>query len=67
MKDAKPGTYEYNKEYAQKWENKQDRLLLRLPAGQKAVWQDQAARAGESLNTYIIKAVENRMNKEKEG
>lgn len=65
MKDAKPRTYEYNKEYAQKWENKQDRLLLRLPAGQKAIWQDHAARAGESLNAYIIKAVQNRMDNEK--
>lgn len=65
MKDAKPGTYEYNKEYAQKWDAKFDKLLLRLPAGQKAVWQRAASDKGESLNQYIINAVESRTDKEK--
>lgn len=67
MKDAKPGTYGYNKEYAQKWDAKFDKLLLRLPAGQKAVWQDHAAAQGESMNQYIIKAVQNRMDAERKG
>lgn len=64
MKEAKRGTYEYNKEYAQKWEKTQESFRIRVPAGQKAVWQDAAARAGESVNTYVIKAVEARMEKE---
>ena len=62
----KPGTYAYNKEYAKKWEAKQDSLRIRIPTGEKAVWQAAAARAGESVNQYVIKAVAPRMEKEKE-
>ena len=60
-------SYEVNKEYAKKYLSKFDEVRIRIPAGQKAIWQDHAARAGESLNTYIIKAVETRMDAEKEG
>ena len=60
-------SYEQNKAYAEKYLQKLDRIVIRVPAGQKTVWQDHAARAGESLNQYIIKAVEARMDKEKEG
>lgn len=60
-------SYEQNKEYAKKYIQKFGLVQIRLPAGQKAVWQNRAARAGESLNQYIINAVENRMDTEKEG
>ena len=64
--DKKPeiGTYEYNKEYAKKWDAKFDKLLLRIHAGQKDVWREEATKAGESLNQYVIRAVEERMRKE---
>lgn len=57
-------TYEQNKESAKRYLAKFDEIRIRIPAGQKAVWQDAAARAGESVNTYAIKAVEARMEKE---
>ena len=60
-------SYEQNKEYAQKYLQKFDSITIRVPSGQKAVWQDHAAKQGESLNTYIINAVHARMDKEKEG
>lgn len=60
-------SYEQNKVYAQKYLQKLDNVTVRVPAGQKSIWQDHAARAGESLNQYIINAVQNRMDKEKEG
>lgn len=59
-------SYEQNKEYAKKYIQKFDLVQIRVPAGQKAIWQDHAARAGESLNAYIIKAVQNRMDNETE-
>lgn len=59
-------SYEKNKAYAEKYLQKLDRVVIRVPAGQKAVWSDAAARAGESVNQYVIKAVEARMDKEKE-
>ena len=63
----KPGTYAYNRKYAEKWEEKQEDVRLRLPKGQKAIWQSAAKNAGESLNSYIITSVKNRMNKKEEG
>ena len=59
-------SYEQNKEYAKRYREKQDLIQVRIPGGQKAVWHSAAARAGESVNTYVIKAVETRMDKEKE-
>ena len=60
-------SYEQNKAYAQKYLQKLDSITVRIPAGEKAVWQAHALRAGESLNQYIINAVQNRMNGKKEG
>ena len=57
-------SYEVNKEYAKKYLSKFDEIRVRIPAGQKVVWQEAAARAGESVNQYVIKAVEARMQKE---
>lgn len=41
-----------------------DKLLLRLPKGQKEVIQDHAAAAGESVNGYIVEAITRRMEAE---
>ena len=60
-------TYEQNKEYAKKYIQKFDLVQIRIPAGQKAVWQDRAAAQGESMNQYIINAVQSRMDAERKG
>lgn len=60
-------TYEQNKAYAEKYLQKLERVVTRITPEQKALWQDAAARAGESVNQYVIRAVENRMKQEKEG
>ena len=57
-------TYEQNKDYAKRYLAKFDEVRVRIPAGQKVVWQDVAAVAGESVNQYVIRAVEERMNRE---
>lgn len=41
-----------------------DKLLLRLPKGQKEIIQDHAATVGESVNGYIVKAISRRMEAE---
>lgn len=60
-------TYEQNKAYAEKYLQKLERVVTRITPEQKAAWQAAAARADESVNQYVIKAVENRMKQEKEG
>ena len=55
------GTYAYNKEYAKKWSAQFERFDLRLTPEQKERWRGAAADAGESLNTFIIRAVEARI------
>lgn len=41
-----------------------DKILLRLPKGKREVIQTAAEKAGESLNGYIKKAVDERMERE---
>lgn len=41
-----------------------DPISVRVKKGKKAVYQEAAARQNESLNTYIIKAVEARISSE---
>ena len=52
---------EYNKEY-----NKQqyDTVNLRIPKGLRQTWKDAAENAGQSLNAYVMEAVETRMESE---
>jgi len=57
-------TYEQNKDYAKRYLAKFDEVRVRIPAGQKAVWQEAATTAGESVNQYVIRAVEERMSRE---
>lgn len=58
-------SYEQNKAYAKKYIQKFDLVQIRVPAGQKALWQRAASDKDESLNQYIINAVESRMDNEK--
>lgn len=41
-----------------------DRLYPIVPKGRKAVYEAAAKAAGESLNEYIVKAIEQRMERE---
>lgn len=51
-------------EYKNQWmkENK-DVKLLTLPKGRKSEIQDAADAAGETLNEYIVKAIDERMER----
>ena len=60
----KKGTYAYNKEYAKRWEEKQDVIKIRVPSGRKAIWREAADKAGESLTQYVVNAVEKRLETE---
>ncbi|WP_298730465.1 Arc family DNA-binding protein [uncultured Subdoligranulum sp.] len=46
---------------------KYDKILVRMPKGQRAEVQAAADAAGESLNGYIVSAVKQRMEKESGG
>ncbi len=56
-------TYEKNKAYAAKYLGEQDEIRIRMSkkSGLKKTIQEHAALCGESVNAYIIKAVEERM------
>lgn len=43
-----------------------DQLPVRVKKGKKAVYQEAAEKQGESLNAYIVKAIEDRMTRENE-
>ena len=40
---------------------KVDQIVIRVPKGQKTVIQDHAEGCGESLNSFIIRAIDNRI------
>lgn len=44
--------------------SKYDKILVRLPKGERAEVQAAADAAGESLNAYIVGAVKQRMERE---
>ncbi len=46
---------------------KYDKVLVRMPKGQRAEVQAAADAVGESLNGYIVSAVKQRMEKESGG
>jgi len=51
-----------------KYENKAyDKFLVRVPKGKKAEIQAHAESKGESLNGYVVQAVDERMERESEG
>ena len=61
-KTPKPRTYEYNKEYAKVYAKKQIFFKLRLTQEQKNAIDEAAKKAGESINSYILKAVQARID-----
>lgn len=51
--------------YKNRWiAEKLDRINFAVPKGEKAEIQKAAARAGESVNGYVLEAVRQRMEKE---
>jgi predicted HicB family RNase H-like nuclease len=49
-----------------RWEDKAyDKFLVRVPKGRKEAIQSHAAARGESLNGYVTKAVDERMERDK--
>lgn len=47
--------------------NHYDELKMRVPKGKKAEIQEHAENRGESLNGFLNRAVNNQMQKDKEG
>ena len=57
---------EAKREGNRKWDTANlDRVSIAMPKGKKDIIKEAAAAAGESVNQYIIKAVEQRMEREK--
>lgn len=44
-----------------------DRISIALPKGRKEIIKDHALQRGESMNAFIIRAVDNQMERDKEG
>jgi len=44
-----------------------DQLPIRVPKGRKAEIQNAAESAGESLNAFVVGAIDERIDKEKKG
>lgn len=47
-----------------KYQDKFDDIKVRVPKGQRQVWQDYATAHGESLNAFIRRAVDETMKSE---
>ncbi len=45
-------------------ENSVEEIKVRVPKGQKDLYKKAAANAGESLNAFIIRAMDQRINEE---
>ena len=56
-----PG-YKYNKKYAEAYEAKQDRVVVRVPKGQKDAIKEYAASRGESVNAVICRLINAELN-----
>ena len=50
-----------------KYLEKFDEMRVRVPSGQKAVFKDHAEVQGESLNSFIIRAMSEAMARDKSG
>lgn len=68
MPDNKPAprTYDYNKEYARRYMAKQATIKLYMTPEKKEEIAQAAQRAGESINQYILTAVQTRMDSERQ-
>lgn len=50
-------------EYKNQWARENvDRISIIVPRGQKQILQARAAAAGQSLNSYVMEAVQDRMD-----
>ena len=58
---------EAQKKASIKYLEKLDEIRIRMPKGEKNNIKEAAAAAGESMNQYIINAVDQRMERDKEG
>jgi len=56
--------YEQRKASNERYLAKLDEVKLRAPAGAKDAWKAHAQRVGESLNQYILTAIERRMKED---
>ncbi len=67
MKEKKVRSYTEAQARAQKkYMSTFEHLDLRMSKEQKVMIQEAAAAAGESMNTYALTAIEQRMNREKD-
>lgn len=55
--------YEYNKKYADAYDAKMDRLLIRMPKGQKDAIKEYAEKNGESVNGFINRLIAEALEK----
>lgn len=53
-------------EAAKKYHDKFDDIKVRVPKGERQVWQDHAASQNESLNGFIARAVSETMARDRE-
>lgn len=53
-------------EAAKKYHGKFDDIKVRVPKGDRQIWQDHAAGQDESLNGFIIRAVSETMERDLE-
>lgn len=65
-KKPKPRTYEYNKKYALAYDKRHVIFKLRMSEEQKTALDAAAKKAGESINGYILSAVQTRMESEQD-
>ena len=56
---------EAQKKASIKYLEKQDEIRIRMPKGEKNNIKEAASAAGESMNQYIINAVDQRMERDK--
>lgn len=59
---------EKRKKSNQKWDAENlDRISIALPKGRKEIIKDHALQRGESVNAFIIRAVDNQIERDREG
>ena len=51
---------------SQKYHDKLDDIKIRVPKGERKIWQDYAANRGESLNGFVCRAVNETIERDKE-
>lgn len=60
------GISEARKRANDKWRGKFDEVRFRVPKGMKEIIQEHAAKRGESLNSFLNRAVHKAMQEEQE-